>query len=183
MGNRHTTVAPHGAYPCQGEDRWCTIACMTEAEWQSLCQVMGNPAWTREERFATMLGRKAHEDQLDELIGDWTKRRDANTLMNILQRAGVPAGVAQTNKDVIEDPQLEHRGHFIYMDHPGVGRHPVQRSEFRLSQAEAEFHWPAPNIGQHTVQVCKEILGMSDEEITTLIDENVLEVDTSEEAY
>jgi len=67
------------------------------------------------------------------------------------------------------------------MDHPGVGRHPVQRSEFRLSQAEAEFHWPSPNIGQHTVQVCKEMLGMSDDEITQLLEDNVLEVDVSEE--
>lgn len=181
MGNRHASVAPHGAYPCQGEDRWCAIACMTQAEWQALCQVMGHPAWTQQERFATMLGRKAHEDELDELLGAWTTHWDAETLMNTLQRAGVPAGVVGSNKDVIEDPQLAHRGHFIYMDHPGVGRHPVQRSEFRLSQAEAEFHWPSPNIGQHTVQVCKEMLGMSDDEITTLIEERVLEVDSGEE--
>lgn len=182
-GNRHEAVAPHGAYPCQGEDYWCAIACTTETEWQSLRQVMGNPVWTQHERFATMMGRKAHEDELDELIAAWTKHHDAHTLMNTLQRAGVPAGVVSKNKDVIEDPQLAHRGHFVYMDHPGVGRHPVQRSEFRLSEAEAEFHWPSPNIGQHTVRVCKEILGMSDDEITALIDENVLEIDTEAEGY
>ena len=181
MGNRHAAVAPHGAYACAGEDRWCAIACTTEAEWQALCQVMGHPAWTQHERFATRLGRKAHEDELDELLGAWTTHHDADTLMNTLQRAGVPAGVVGSNKDVIEDPQLAYRGHFIYMDHPGVGRHPVQRSEFRLSQAEAEFHWPSPNIGQHTVQVCKEMLGMSDDEITTLIEDNVLEVESGEE--
>jgi benzylsuccinate CoA-transferase BbsF subunit len=102
--------------------------------------------------------------------------------MNLLQRAGVPAGVVQTNKDLIEDPQLEHRGHFVYMEHPDVGRHPVQRSEFRLSEAEAQFLWPAPNLGQHTVQVCKEILHMSDQEIASLIADNVLEVEAGEEA-
>jgi crotonobetainyl-CoA:carnitine CoA-transferase CaiB-like acyl-CoA transferase len=68
------------------------------------------------------------------------------------------------------------------MDHPGVGRHPVQRSEFRLSDAQAEFKWAAPTMGQHTVQVCKEILGMEDDEINALIEENVLEIDTSPEA-
>jgi crotonobetainyl-CoA:carnitine CoA-transferase CaiB-like acyl-CoA transferase len=67
-------------------------------------------------------------------------------------------------------------------DHPGVGRHPVQRSEFRLSQAEAAFNWPAPNMGQHTVLVCKEFLGMPDDEIHALIDDHILEIDTSPEA-
>lgn len=181
-GNRHPTVAPHAAYPCLGEDRWCTIACMNEAEWRSLCQVMGQPAWTQEARFATMLQRKHHEEALDACISAWTCQHDAFTLMHMLQRAGVPAGAVLTNKDVIEDPQLAHRGHFQYMEHPGVGRHPIQRSEFRLSAAEAEFHWPAPNIGQHTVQVCKEILQMSEDEITGLIDDNVLEVDAGAEA-
>lgn len=182
VGNRHPAVAPHAAYPCQGEDYWCAIACMSEAEWQALCQVMGKPTWTQEERFATMSRRKAHEDELNELIGAWTQGRDAFELMQTLQNAGVPAGVALKNKDVIEDPQLGHREHFVYMDHPGVGRHPVQRSEFRLSQAEAVFKWSAPNMGQHTVQVCQEILGMPDDEIQALIDENILEIDTSPEA-
>jgi len=98
--------------------------------------------------------------------------------MHALQQAGVPAGVVHTNRGVIEDAQLQHRGHFVYLDHPGVGRHPVQRSEFRLSQAAAEHRWAAPLIGQHTAQVCKEILGMSEDEIATLLAEGVLEDST-----
>jgi crotonobetainyl-CoA:carnitine CoA-transferase CaiB-like acyl-CoA transferase len=62
-----------------------------------------------------------------------------------------------------------------------MGRHPVQRSEFRLSKAAAEHRWPAPKLGQHTVQVCKEMLGMSADEIDALIEEKVLEVDSAEE--
>jgi benzylsuccinate CoA-transferase BbsF subunit len=95
--------------------------------------------------------------------------------MHALQQAGVPAGVVHTNQGVLEDAQLQHRGHFVYFDHPGVGRHPVQRSEFRLSRAPAEHRWAAPLIGQHTVQVCKEILGMSEDEIASLMAEGVLE--------
>ncbi len=180
--NQHPAVAPHAAFPCQGEDRWCTIACMAEEEWQSLCQVMGHPAWTQEARFATMFERKNHEEALNEHLSAWTQEWEAYALMETLQEAGVPAGVVSTNKDVIEDKQLAHRGHFVYMDHPGVGRHPVQRSEFRLSKAAAEFHWPSPTMGQHTVHVCKEILGMPDDEIQALIDEGILETDADNEA-
>lgn len=180
--NQDPAVAPHAAFPCQGEDRWCTIACMTEDEWQALGQVMGHPAWTQEARFATMFERKTHEEALNEHLSAWTQEWEAHTLMETLQEAGVPAGLVSTNKDVIEDKQLAHRGHFVYMDHPGVGRHPVQRSEFRLSKAAAEFHWSSPTMGQHTVQVCKEILGMPDDEIQALIAEGILETDADDEA-
>lgn len=176
MANRHPAAAPHGAFPCQGEDRWCTIVCMTDAEWQALCRVMGHPPWTQEERFATVLGRKIHEDELENRLSEWTRGWEASILMQTLQQAGVPAGVVQMNKDLLVDPQMQHRGHFVYMEHAEVGRHPVQRSEFRLSRAAAEHRWPAPNIGQHTVQVCREMLGMAEADIKALIAEDVLEV-------
>jgi crotonobetainyl-CoA:carnitine CoA-transferase CaiB-like acyl-CoA transferase len=175
MGNRHPAFAPHGAYPCRGEDRWCTIACQSDAHWQALCRVMGDPPWARHERFATLLGRKANEDELDARLADWTCTWDAYELMHRLQQAGVPAGVVQTCRDLFDDPQLRHRGHFVFLDHPEVGRHPVQRSEFRLSRAPAEFRSPAPTLGQHTVQVCKEILHMSEDEIVALAEAGVLE--------
>lgn len=127
--------------------------------------MLNHPAWTQEERFATLLGRKAHEDELDALMAQWTQGWEAYELMHTLQHVGIPAGVVQTSRDLFEDSQLQHRGHFIFMDHPEVGRHPVQRSEFRLSQAPGEFRSPAPVLGQHTVQVCKEILNMSEDEI------------------
>ena len=124
-----------------------------------------------------MLGRKTNEIDLNALLGQWTQHWAAHDLMHILQSAGVPAAAVQTNKEVIEDPQLAHRGHFIYMDHTELGRHPVQRSEFRLTKAQAEYHWPSPRLGQHTVAVCKEILGMSDDEIASLIEAHILEAE------
>ena len=179
QGNQHAVYAPHAAFPCKEEDSWCAIVCTNDAEWMALCQVMGHPDWCGEERFSTMLARKANEEALNTLIGDWTRSWTSQELMHTMQSAGVPAGAVQTNKEVIEDPQLAHRGHFIYMDHLELGRHPVQRSEFRLNKAHAEHNWPSPRLGQHTVLVCKEILQMSNDEINALIDANVLEVESS----
>ena len=174
-GNRHESAAPHGAFPCKGEERWITITCMTDAHWHALRAVLGESAWMREERFATLLGRKRDEDELERLLAEATRSWDASRLMQALQGAGVPAGVVQSNKDMIEDPQLEHRGHFVYYEKPDIGRHPVQRSEFRLARAPAARNWATPLIGEHTRHVCKNILGMSDEEIDPLIAEGVLE--------
>ena len=181
-GNRHEAAAPHGAYPCRGEDRWATITCMTDAHWLALRQVLGDPSWMQAERFSTLLGRKRDEDELEALLADATRTWEAEALMHALQSAGVPAGVVHPNKGVIEDPQLEHRGHFVYYEKAEIGRHPVQRSEFRLSRAAAAQNWPTPFIGEHTLQVCREILGMADAEIEPLIAEGVLEVPAPAEA-
>jgi benzylsuccinate CoA-transferase BbsF subunit len=130
----------------------------------------------RDERFATLLGRKRDEDELEALLSATTREWEAEALVYTLQAAGVPAGVVHSNKGVLADPQLEHRGHFVYYDKPKIGQHVVQRSEFRLSRAEAARNWPTPFIGEHTRQVCREILGMADAEIEPLIAEGVLEV-------
>ncbi len=73
-GNRHPALAPHGAYPCLGEDRWVAIACRNDGEWEGLRGVL-DPSGQGEisgERFASLLGRKSHEDDLDRVIGERT---------------------------------------------------------------------------------------------------------------
>jgi benzylsuccinate CoA-transferase BbsF subunit len=175
-GNRHAAAAPHGAFPCRGEDRWITITCMDDAHWLALRHVLGDPAWMRSADLASLLGRKRHEDELERMLADTTRTWDAQALMDALQGAGIPAGVVHSNKGVIEDPQLAHRGHFVYYEKPDIGRHPVQRSEFRLQRADAARNWPAPLIGEHSRWVCGQILGMPEAEIDALIAEGVLEV-------
>ncbi len=63
-GNRLTYAAPHGVYRCKGDDRWCAITVFTEEKWKLFCDVIGNPPWTLEERFATLLRRKENEESL-----------------------------------------------------------------------------------------------------------------------
>jgi benzylsuccinate CoA-transferase BbsF subunit len=175
-GNRHDAAAPHGAFPCRGDDRWVTITCMDDEQWRALRRAFGEPAWMREARFDTLLGRKRDEDELEARLAELTRTWEAEALMPALQAAGVPAGLVQSNRDVVGDPQLAHRGHFVYYDKAEIGRHPVQRSEFRLSKAEAARNWPTPFVGEHTRRVCGEILGMQAAEIDALIAAGVLEV-------
>src|SRR5262249_38287252 len=120
--------------------------------------------------------RRAHEDELERRIAEWTREWDAEALMQALQAAGVPAGVVQSNRDLAEDPQLRARDHFVFLEHPELGVHTVQRSEFRLSRGEGMPRWPARDIGAHTVEICTDILGMSRKEIDALVAEQVLGV-------
>ena len=84
-GNRHPAMAPHGAYPCRGEDRWVTIAVATDDEWARLCEVIGRPELIDDERFADVPSRLGNQDALDEIVGSWTETQDGWELSERLQ--------------------------------------------------------------------------------------------------
>ena len=175
MGNADPAMAPHAVYPCAGDDRWCAIACETDDQWQALCDVLGNPALASEPRYATLDARKANEADLDAIVSAWTSDKDAYDVMQQCQAAGVATGVVQNCQDLFADPQLEHRGHFVYLDHPEMGVHATDGNCFTLSESPAAYQRPAPLLGQHTHQICREVLGLSDDEIAALESQGVLE--------
>ena len=172
-GGRSPVAAPHGVYPCKGEDRWCVIAVFTDAEWQALCQVMGQPPWTQEARFRTVLGRLQHVEELDALLATWTRQHMPEEVMHSLQKAGVAAGVVQNAQDLIErDPQLRHRGHYRLLDHPVTGPTLYMGPAFTLTATPARMR-PAPCLGQHNAYVYGELLGMSTAEIEAYTQEGI----------
>jgi len=172
-GNRLPYAAPHGAYPCRGNDRWCAIVVFSDEEWRGLCDAMGNPEWTQDPKFATFLGRKENEDELDRLVGQWTINFTAEEVMSLMQAKGVAAGVVEDLKDMFEDPQLKHYGFLRYFEHPVMGEISYQGPPFRLSKTP-DGQFSAPCLGQHNEYVYKELLGLSDEEIAELLIEKVI---------
>jgi benzylsuccinate CoA-transferase BbsF subunit len=162
MGNTSPYAAPHGVYPCQGDDRWCTIAVSTEAEWQSFCREIGQPGLSQDPRFNT-------------LVSAWTAGQTAEEVMSRLQAAGVPAGVVGNSADVLNDPQLRKRNIYWPMHHAEMGDFTHLGESFRLSKTPARPFSPSPLLGEHTEQICTEMLGMSDEEFVTLMQEGVFE--------
>ena len=176
LGNRDPGAAPHGVYPCAGENRWLAIACGAEEHWQGLLRVAepdGGPLHS--DAFSTLLGRKAKEDELDRLLSQWTAQHDRHILMQSLQEAGVPAGVINDPRDLFEDPQLQHRSHFQWLDHPEIGPYATDRSEFELFLTPGSLDTPAPLLGQHTEHFLRKIIGLSKEEYDSLESDGVLE--------
>ncbi|MEE9146236.1 MAG: CoA transferase [Candidatus Tectomicrobia bacterium] len=172
-GGRSPTAAPHGTYRCQGEERWCAIAVFTEAEWTALCRVMGDPPWTREPRFGTLMDRLHHVDDLDAALSAWTSQYSAETVMRRLQEAGVAAGVVQNASDLLEhDPQLRYRGHYHLLTHPVTGPTRYMGPAFQLSGTPAALR-PAPCLGQHNAYVYGELLGMSAADIDRYTQEQI----------
>lgn len=174
-GNRCTDAAPHGAYRCRGEDRWCAIAVFTDEEWKNFCCITGNPAWARDSRFSTFVARKENEDELDKLVEAWTICNTAEDVMHKLQATGVAAGLLETAEDQLEhDPQFKHRHFFWQLDHPEVGKYYAPGPPFLLSKSSYEVR-RAPLLGEHNEYVLKEILDLSDDEIADMIIEGVFD--------
>jgi crotonobetainyl-CoA:carnitine CoA-transferase CaiB-like acyl-CoA transferase len=178
IGNRHPTHAPHGCYPCRGEDAWVTIAVTDEQEWRALCAVMGRPDLADDPRFATAAARKAHENELDRLIAAWTGTRDRYEIMHRLQAAGIAAGVVQTTRDLFADPQLAARGFFEWVDHsdrdPLLGVRPYVGRPWRLSRTPGGIRRRAPGLGEHNRTVLVDLLGQPDEALAAWTERGVI---------
>ena len=187
-GNRSSWMAPHAIYRCRDaargaphpdgsttRERWAAIAARGDAEWNALCAVAASAAFAADERFATLLGRREHEDALNEQIGEWTASWDAVELVEALQAAGVPAGVVQDAEDVCEhDRHLRQRGYYEYLDHPETGVSLYDGPIVKLHETPGELAAPAPLFGEHTYRVATEILGYSAEEVAELTAGGVL---------
>ena len=167
-GNHLDRAVPHNAYRCQGDDRWCVITIFTDEEWDALCEIMDNPEWVRESRFATFSGRKENEDELDKLVEAWTANYPPEQLVAKLQNAGIAAAVVYDYKDVYEDKHFWERGFLQTKSRPGVGEYPVSGPSFRMSETPSELR-PAPFLGQDNEYVCTTLLGISDIEFAELV--------------
>jgi crotonobetainyl-CoA:carnitine CoA-transferase CaiB-like acyl-CoA transferase len=174
-GNRHPAAAPHGAYRCQGEDRWCAIGVFSDQEWAALRRAMGDPPWAGDPGFATLAGRKSREDELDRLVEGWTIQHSAEQVMARLQEAGVSAGVLEKAEDLHRDPQLAARHHFWTLRHNEVGDSTYDGMGSILSRTPAELNRAAPVLGQDNYEVYTGILGLSDQEFIELVEQGVFE--------
>ena len=174
-GNQHLDVAPHGVYPCRGEDRWIAIVARTEDHWQALVDVLGTPDGLTDARFAGVETRFAHRVELDTVLAAETARFDADDLMQRLQARGVAAGAVRDAKGVVDDdPQLAARGHWARLDHPEAGETLYNAPPFRFADKPVGLRSRAPLLGEHTEAVCRDVLDMTDEEIASFTQSGAL---------
>jgi benzylsuccinate CoA-transferase BbsF subunit len=161
--------APHGVYPCSGEERWLAITVFTDAEWECFANAVGGPAWTREARFATRAGRVRHAAELDRHVAEWTRGQQVEEAMALLQRAGVAAGLVANAEDLCaRDPQLAARRHFVEVATPEGRTVRIDGPPFALSETPAAVSGPGPLLGEHADEVLSGLLGLGAEEIAGL---------------
>jgi benzylsuccinate CoA-transferase BbsF subunit len=170
--NDDTAAAPHGVYPCAGDDVWCAIGVFTDAQWRAVAEVLGVP---ERADLTHAGGRRNARRELDVLLSERTKYWDADTLADTLADAGVPASRVRDADSVLNhDPQLRARGHWVRLDHPVMGPSVYDGIPYRLSRTPGRLRGPAPLLGADTRDVCVDLLGMDETTFANLAQEGVV---------
>ena len=154
MENRRGRYFPHyvgGLYRCK--DGFWHFLIPSQRQWDAMVKVMGEPQWTREERFATHESRVAHREDLDELIEAWALDHTRDDIFHSLQQEGCASGPVYSTTELLQDPQMESRGYFAEAQHPIMGTFRVPSAGYQLSHTPWALRRPAPSLGQHNVEI------------------------------
>ncbi len=171
LGNRHprAMAAPHGVFPCAGEDRWIALAVTSDDAWRALVAAMDAPAWATAPELTTLAGRRAAIDALHERIAAWTAAHDDYQLAHRLQAAGVAATPVLNVADLLRDPHWRARGTFIEVTHPLGFTETIYGAYVKTSRSRIDVQ-PGPRIGQDNERVLKGILGLDDTRYHALVE-------------
>ena len=173
-GNGHSSMAPHGAYRCAGDDSWVTIAVGSDAEFVALCRVIGRQELADDARFSDVVSRYRNRAELEEMVSAWTSERPHRDTAAELQAAGVPAMPVLTVPELVEDPHLGERGFFEDVTHREAGTWLMDGPAWRFGFTPPHVRLPAPCFGEHNDYVFRELLGLSEDELAALEREGVV---------
>ena len=181
LGNRHRHMSPHGCYPTRnqgrGQDEWVSLAVRDDADWQALCRAMDQAPLATDPRFADPLIRHQKQDELDEIITQWTSAQGQYQVMECLQAVGVPAGPVLNARGLLADTNFRSRGFFQRVEHPqetGLGQREYVSRGWRLSDNEIRIRGPAPRLGEANDYVLMDLMGLDRGEVDELRREGII---------
>jgi crotonobetainyl-CoA:carnitine CoA-transferase CaiB-like acyl-CoA transferase len=173
MGNAHPNIVPYQDFPTA--DGAMIIAVGNDGQFAALCKVLGHPEWAKDERFATNTLRVKYRETVIGLLSSVTATRPTSDWVKACEGVGVPCGPINDLKAVFDDPHVQARKLKIEMPHPTAGTMPLVGSPIRMSATPVEYRLPPPLLGQHTLAVLEEVLGLSRDEIATLADRKIVQ--------
>jgi len=166
MGTAYSVVVPYQTFHTKTRDLALAIA--GEKLWRKFCPVMGAPELLDDPRYGNTVLRSRHRDTLIPRLQEIFLTRTYAEWEALLLANDIPIGAINDIGQVVEHPQVKARESLLDVDHPAVGKVRVVRSPVRLSETPARRPTPSPVLGQHTHDVLREVLGLSDAEIARL---------------
>jgi len=172
MGNAHFNIAPYEVF--RARDHWFTLGAANTKQWESVCEVIGQPELKKDPRFLTNQDRVANRAALSKILNDVFAERDAQEWLLKLQNADVPSGPINTIQEVFNHPQANDREFRVKIEHPTAGLVNLPGFPYKFSGTPATLHRPPPRLGEHTEEVLKEYLGYSAENIVMFKEQKVI---------
>jgi formyl-CoA transferase len=174
QGNQLGRNVPGTTYPCDpgGPNDYVFIFAQPQM-WPAFLGVIGQPELAEDERFATLEARWDNREVLDAIIAEWTGQRGKHDIMRVMGEAGVPCGACQDTGEVLADPHLKAREMIVDLEYGQRGTYQTVGCPIKLSASAAEITRP-PELGEHTDDVLRGLLQISDSDIARLREENVV---------
>ncbi|MBM4260363.1 MAG: CoA transferase [Deltaproteobacteria bacterium] len=174
-GNRSAIAAPYGPYQCKGNDRWCVLAVYNDEEWERFASLVEKSGTKRDPKFATHFQRVRNKEALDKWVTAWTVQHDPYEIMELVQSVDVCAAVVQDVEDQFKnDKQYAATGFLVNLTEPEAGPVVTENVPMRMSLTPGKVRGLAPLMGEHTQEIAKNLLGLSEDEIKKLDEEKVL---------
>ncbi|SFS31517.1 CaiB/BaiF CoA transferase family protein [Saccharopolyspora flava] len=166
-------IAPSNAYPT-ADGAEIIIGANRDTVFSRLCELMGEPELATGERYGTHDARGENQVELDELISAWTRRFDADDVLDKLHEAGVPAGRVYTAQDMVDDPHFAARQAIVRLMHPELGEFPMQNVVPRLSDTPGKVRSVGPELGEHNAEIYGEVLGADEAQLARWRADNII---------
>jgi crotonobetainyl-CoA:carnitine CoA-transferase CaiB-like acyl-CoA transferase len=177
MGNRHPSIAPYDTFAAGDGDFMLTVG--NDDQFRRMCSVIQRPDLASDPRFERNAGRVEHYSTLRPALAaafaGWTR----NELVTSLIAVGVPCGSVRTVPETLMDPQIAARDMVATVHHQTAGDIRILGTPVKLSDTAAEIRTAPPVLGQHTVAILKEDVGLGDDEIQTLREDGVIRAATT----
>ncbi len=166
-------VSPSNAYPT-ADGEMLLIAANQDTVFRRLAEVMDRSDLANDERYATHSARGANMDELDGIIAEWSSTIKADDLLERLHAGGVPAGRIFRAKDMFADPHFAARDAIVRLAHPDLGEFAVHNVAPKLSDTPGAVRHLGPELGEHNFKIYRDVLGMSDDELSSLRADGVI---------
>jgi len=160
--------------PMECQDGYIMVSALTDREWQDLLKLMGNPAWSQEEKYKIWLMRHQSGDEINPHIRAWVKPHKKEELFRKLQENALVASPVNTSEDLVKAPQMESRGFFAEVEHPRAGKLKHPTVPYGFSHTPSRIERPAPLLGQDNDIIYCERLGYSRQELAKLTESGVI---------
>jgi CoA:oxalate CoA-transferase len=172
LGSRHASFTPFEAFETQ--DGYVVLAIGNNNLWEKFCHEIGRPELIDDERFETNALRTEHYDKLRPILTEIMKTRTTYQWIKEMEKIGIPCGPINTIDKVVEQPQIQARDMIVEMEHKTAGKVKMAGTPIKLSATPGKIETPAPDLGEHTSEVLSRLLGLSEEEIVKLREDDVI---------
>uniref|UniRef100_A0A8D0E151 Succinyl-CoA:glutarate CoA-transferase n=1 Tax=Salvator merianae TaxID=96440 RepID=A0A8D0E151_SALMN len=171
-GTGHASIVPYQAF--KTKDGYIVVGAGNDRQFAIVCKILSLPEISQDPRFKTNQLRVQNRKTLIDTLTARFLEKETTKWLQLFEGSGVPYGPINSMQQVFSDPQVLHNELVMEMDHPAVGKIAVPGPAVRYSQFEVTNPTPPPLIGQHTLDVLKDILGYEDEAIKELLHSKII---------